>query len=480
VKQLIVLPALLAIFAMPGLSQPPDTLWTRTYGTIWAEGARAMEITSDGGCIIVGQTFPNDTSDIYLLKVNSLGDTLWTRTYGGWSWEAAYDVKQTYDGGYVIVGETNSFGEGYPLCFVKTDSSGNQQWLRTFSFSSENIGFATEQCTDGGYLIAGVVHHWNPYESHALPISPDCNGDTLWTRLYGGETGAGAYDIEPTSDGNYIFAGHTGTSGWEVLLVKIDGNGDILWQRSYNPDLAGGACCIKETSDGGFIVGAYVTVPCMYADIYVLRTDANGDTLWTRIFTFPNADEFVYDVVETADHGFVFVGRNSPGYLGDDVYAFKIADDGVIQWEQNYGGLSSDGAYAIEGTGDGGFLLAGATSSFGAGAGDVYLIRLGPEEPPSVPHGKVEMFAKTFALHPAYPNPFNSSTVLRYEVPMSGPVRLTIHNLLGQQVATVVDRTMSVGSYSAIWNASNMPSGIYFCRLSTPGFQSVRKMVLIR
>jgi hypothetical protein len=86
----------------------------------------------------------------------------------------------------------------------------------------------------------------------------------------------------------------------------------------------------------------------------------------------------------------------------------------------------------------------------------------------------------TFALYPNWPNPFNSTTVIRYDMPMAGSVSLTIYNLLGQRVATLFDGRQLTGSYTVSWNASDFPSGLYFCRMDAAGFAQTRKMVLLK
>jgi hypothetical protein len=85
-----------------------------------------------------------------------------------------------------------------------------------------------------------------------------------------------------------------------------------------------------------------------------------------------------------------------------------------------------------------------------------------------------------FVLSPAYPNPFNSSTVLSYQTPHTGQVEVAVYNLLGRQVATLASGNHPAGQYRVTWDAVASPSGIYFCRLSAPGVQSIQKIVLIK
>jgi hypothetical protein len=87
---------------------------------------------------------------------------------------------------------------------------------------------------------------------------------------------------------------------------------------------------------------------------------------------------------------------------------------------------------------------------------------------------------KSFALHPNWPNPFNSTTMIRYDVPQACKVSLTIFNLLGQRVATPFDGRQIAGSYAISWDAGHLPSGVYLCRMDAAGFVQTRKMVLVK
>ena len=111
-------------------------------------------------------------------------------------------------------------------------------------------------------------------------------------------------------------------------------------------------------------------------------------------------------------------------------------------------------------------------------------IRIVPtdEQPPAAPGEKefVDVIPKTYALYQNYPNPFNPTTVIRYDLPASSNVRLMVYDMLGREVATLVDQTQQAGSKSAVFNAVNLPSGIYFYRLRAGTFTETRKLLLLR
>jgi hypothetical protein len=98
----------------------------------------------------------------------------------------------------------------------------------------------------------------------------------------------------------------------------------------------------------------------------------------------------------------------------------------------------------------------------------------------SVPNDGEPVLPRQFALAQNYPNPFNPTTTIRYDMPQSGQIRLMIFNLLGQEVARLVDGRQVAGSHTVFWDATDFPSGIYLCRMEAAGFTQTRKLVMVK
>jgi len=115
-----------------------DEIWMKTYGGVDDDYGGMFSPSNDGGYIITGYTksFGAGNQDMYLIKTNNSGDTLWTKTFGGNDNEWGGSVKQTSDNGFVVVGNTNSYGNGYDVYFVKTNSAGISGFARIIN---ENI-----------------------------------------------------------------------------------------------------------------------------------------------------------------------------------------------------------------------------------------------------------------------------------------------------------------------------------------------------
>jgi hypothetical protein len=466
------------------LAQPPDTLWTRTYGGVRSDGAYSVQQTFDGGYIVAGYTysFGSGNYDFYLVKTNNRGDILWTRTYGGSSDDAAYSAQQTFDCGYIMAGSTWSFGAGEEdFYLVKTDRLGDTLWTRTYGGRAYDIAYSIQQTADGGYIVAGHTNSFGSSPGDVYLVKTDSLGDTLWTHTYGGSGNDGAYSVQQSSDEGYIVAGYTnsfGAGGDDFYLVKTNSQGDTLWTRTYGGVRYDGASSVQQTTEGGYIiVGHNASIVEGYDYIYLVKTNSQGDTLWTRTFGGSEWDE-AFSVQQTTDGGYIVAGVKLSLGAGDvDFYLVKTNNQGDTLWTSTYGGSGEDVASSVQQTIDGGYIVAGHTESFGAGNCDFYLVKLGAEssaEPISL------SLPLHYSLHPNYPNPFNPSTRINYDLSTTSLVTLEVFDLLGRRVASLTNGIQSAGTYSILFNGSALPSGLYFYRLHAGTFTQTQKMVLIK
>ena len=214
----------------------------RTYGGKQTDNGFSVQQTADGGYIIAGQTSSFDTvhGNVYLIRTSEQGDTLWTRTFSGGSTDEPNSLLQTSDSGYIVAGTWEYPGGGYEeIRLIRTDAHGDTLWTRTLG----NTGFGCEcmsvrPTSDSGYIIAGGIMCYSVGRSDAYLIKTDATGDTLWTRTYGGPglRNDEANGVQQTPDGGYIFAGYTdcqdGLSS-RVWLIKTDASGETLWTRTY-------------------------------------------------------------------------------------------------------------------------------------------------------------------------------------------------------------------------------------------------------
>lgn len=372
---------LLVVF-MAELTWAQKIAWQKTFGGAACTHARFVRQTSDGGYILAGGigTWPGD---IWLIKTDAKGNRLWDRSFGGSNNEVAYAVLQTPDGGYILTCMTETFGAGWAdIWLIKTDTEGNKLWARTFGGPYRDGGHSIYQTSDGGYIIAGVTgHHWTT-EGDVWLIKTDAEGNKLWERTFGGPNTQAtdmAHSVKQTSDGGYILAGFTesyGAGGKDIWLIKTDSEGNKLWDRTFGGSATDRAFSVQQTSDGGYIiVGFTESYGAGAQDIWLIKTDGQGNKLWEQIFGGPNRDE-AYSVQQTSDGGYIIAGlTDSFGAGGLDVWVIKTDAGGQKEWDLTIGSSKDDAANCIQQTSDGGYIVAGWTGDWGSDT-DVLLVKI--------------------------------------------------------------------------------------------------------
>jgi hypothetical protein len=352
--------------------------WIMAYGGDYGSEGFSVQQTSDGGYIVAGYNAPGlssfDRNDIYVIKTNASGDTIWSKTYGGTENDEGNSVRQTADGGYIIAGYTRSFGAGsYDVYVIKTNASGDTLWTRTYGGTGDDYGRSVQQTADGGYIVAGQTNSFGAGGFDVCVIKTDASGDTLWTRTYGGTGDDHGYSVQQTSDGGYIVAGYTtsfGAGSADVYLIKTDASGDTLWTRTYGGTSDDCGYSVRQTSDKGYVIaGTTFSFGAGDHDVYLMRTNASGDTLWTKTYGRVFNDE-AYSVQQTTDGGYVVAG-----WTDGDVWLIKTDASGDSLWTRGYGATEPDYGYSVQQTSDGGYIIAGCANLLYLTHSSVYLIK---------------------------------------------------------------------------------------------------------
>jgi hypothetical protein len=306
---------------------------------------------------------------------------VWNRAYGGTGDERGYEVKQTLDGGYVVAGETNSFGAGqYDAYLVRTDANGDTLWTKTYGGSEYEFGYSVVVTPDSGFIVAGVTTSFGAGGRDIYLVKTNSMGDTVWTKTYGGTNHDAAGTIIPTSDGSYLIVGTTyssGAGGADLYILKIDANGDSLWSVTHGGSSSETGWSVEETVDGGFIIaGQTLSFGAGNQDAYVVRTDSVGGLAWWCTFGGPD-DDRSFSVQATSDGGYAAAGRTySFGAGGADIFVVKTDSAGDSLWTKTHGGLINDEANALLEEPGGALIVAGYSFSFTSGSNDAILLSL--------------------------------------------------------------------------------------------------------
>jgi len=200
--------------------------WNQTYGGEGDDEAYSFVLTSDEGYAIAG----SKEGDSWLIKVDSSGNHEWDNTYGGVGEEYAASIIETNDGGYAMTGSTEVLGLDFWL--VKTDSAGNQQWAQRYGGESNEVAHSIIQTSDGGYMLTGYTNSFGAGRYDFWLVKTGSSGNVVWTKTYGGPDYEEARSVIQISDGGYVIAGYTYPSrGGDFWLVKTDAFGNIFPSR---------------------------------------------------------------------------------------------------------------------------------------------------------------------------------------------------------------------------------------------------------
>jgi hypothetical protein len=289
-----------------------DTLWTKIYGGPQFDRGNHILQTSDGGFIFVGYThsFGAGDADFLVVKTDSAGNIQWNKTYGGTIVDYANKIQSTTDGNFIIIGTTNSFGTGgFYSVLLKIDPLGNLLWYKAYQGPgypcSSSDGHQTD---DGGFILIGGAINVPINDVNACLIKTDSSGNVLWVKTYGGQDGESASTGQQTSDGGYIFARTTssfGTNG-DIYMVKTDASGNLMWSKTYGGTASEYAISVYQSTDGGYVLFGQTQsfgVSLNDWDLILIKTDSSGTLEWSKIYG------------DTTATGSTMLGTTNDGYI---------------------------------------------------------------------------------------------------------------------------------------------------------------------
>ncbi|MFA6336440.1 MAG: hypothetical protein WCX23_00500 [Candidatus Paceibacterota bacterium] len=361
------------------VAEPEEITWIKTFGGSGNDVSRSIRQTSDGGYVLAGYTNSSGAGgyDFLVIKIDSSGNVSWSKTFGGPGSDSIRFAQQTSDGGYVLAGETSSYGAGGSDSFIiKLDSSGNVSWSKTFGGPGSDGIFSAQQTSDGGYVLTGITDSYGVggYGINNIFITKlDSSGNVSWSKIIEISGIDFAYSAQQTSDGGYVLAGKSAFDGF--LVIKLDSSGNVSWSKFFNGD--GMTYSIRQTSDGGYVLAGYTDdYGAGDSDLIVIKLDSSGNVSWSKIIGGPGSDN-VFSAQQTSDGGYVLAGETSSyGAGGSDSFIIKLDSSGNVSWSKTFGGPGSEAISSIQQTSDGGYIAAGYTNSYGAGGYDSFIIKL--------------------------------------------------------------------------------------------------------
>ena len=444
-------------------------------------------------------------------------------------WEKEYEnvfrgVDQTASGEIFLTGYTSGFTVGPDSAtFIKADSDGQTLWEKKYFLGLDN---SKQEMTDGistsdsAFVSIGVRYNDEMPESGAdlVIIKLDENGDSLWTKIYGGQYHDYSETIVETFNGNYLISGYKTqsyeTGDVDAWLLLLDSNGDSLWSNTYSSLEGGGndkAYSVVQVEDGSFVFcGLYndypfvakteyaeplVADPCDLGVVFISEAHNSGDPEdYIEIYNSGDSDcslegfqlddeqelqDFTFGEV-IIQAGAYWVGyENSEGSFTSElsssggIIVFADSDNNslivTLEPSQEFDGVQLSQSFDSNGL--------GCYTTPSPGQENTECITLNVSSDISMPI--------QFTLHQNYPNPFNPTTNLSYDLVEDSFIRITVYDVLGNVVNNLVNANQSSGYKSLQWNATNnqgepVSAGVYLYTIEAGDFRQSKKMILLK
>ncbi len=472
--------------------QAGDTLWVRRYNgpDNGDDRPHAIALDDSGNVFITGGSTGLGTySDFFTIKYSSNGDVSWTQrwdsdTHQG---DGASSIVLDSLGNVYVAGSAYRGGNAWDAVTIKYNSTGVEQWVSLYSGQPGDFDQVHSIVLDnfGNIYVAGRCGE-NGYGEY-LTIKYNSTGDTLWTKKYDGPANGVDEGFAMTVDesGNAYVTGRSldNTSGYDYATIKYSPSGETVWVRRYN----GAANDVDEAYDiavdnsGNIYVTGKSNGQGGSIDFVTIKYNTDGVEQWVQRY---NGTESAYDIaysIALDDSGNVYVTGESnsgnPSYV--DFATVKYNSVGVEQWVQKYNGPVNSGDYAkvvtVDGLGN--VYVAGHSPGIGF---NYDLVTIKYSQNITSVYESDNKIPDSYSLNQNYPNPFNPLTTINFTIPNEEFVNLKVFNTLGQEVATLVNKEISAGSYSVPFDAARLTSGIYIYKISAGSFAETKKMILLK
>ncbi|HAS46036.1 MAG TPA: hypothetical protein DCS93_36475 [Microscillaceae bacterium] len=359
--------ALLATIAAckttPSVNPDDSGLFIKMFGGATNDDAYSAVVASDGSYVFLGATTSftqgtNNPQDIFLVKADQNGNEVWNRNLGG---HAGKSIQNTPDGGFVILGDTVA-SDTSSFVLIKTDGEGQVQWSINYGLPNRNeVATNVQLTTDGGYLMMGNILN-NDGSSDIYVIKTDGQGTIIRERVYGFANlqNSTATILEDATTKDILWCGTAFTATSATSDIRVVRANDIVntqWDFFFGGTENEIGKDMKQVSDGYVIVGTTSSEGNGGSDVFLIKISEQGVLQWSKTFGGAANDEGEAISI-TDDGGFIITGSTeSEGEGGKDVFLIKTDADGNQVWTKTFGGTRNDVGRIVLQTQDKGFLV---------------------------------------------------------------------------------------------------------------------------
>lgn len=365
-------------------AQPPRKFYCK-YGGNGVDVGYGVKQCLDTNYIIVGSTtsFGAGSSDVYLLKIDSMGQFMWQKTFGGFNQDVGKSIALLPDGGFVITGYSSSYGAGgYDVITIRTDKFGNQIWLKSFGGLDWDFGNDVIIGPDGNIIICGSTYSYGYGNKDGLVLKYDLNGNLLWHKTFGGNLDDELNAIIKTNDNMLASCGQTksfGEPNGDSYFIKLDLNGDTIFTKKFGGNGVDYFSDLLQKNNFNFeLVGAKTTTSSSTVS-NILCTDATGNSLKELNYYYngnTNNECFIANSLIKYNQNISNCIRNvSIPFFKYQGSTNLLKNCGDFHKITENGGTEDDFFYGMEATIDGGIINVGKTAGFGAIQDDIYVLK---------------------------------------------------------------------------------------------------------
>jgi len=450
----------------------PQITFERTYGGFFNKCGYCVQQTSDTGYIAVGSASNFEGNcNVYLVKTDKYGNTVWQKNYWGIGEDLGYSVKQTMDGGYIITGAKYEVGAVFgDIYLIRTDNNGDTLWTKTYGhYNDFSWGYSVIENTDGSFIIAGAILDTVLCRRAGYIVKTDANGDTIWTKVYEEYNESYFNDIKKMANGYFLVSGsNQNYAGRDcAYLLKLKENGDTVWTKTIidpNSKLFGGMISMYDTS--GFIFDGYITYSSWEDDLYLMKTDTNGNLIWFKTYGGVGRQNLARSC-QAFDGGIVLTGnvKDSTDSHYTYIYLVKTDNDGDTLWSRKLGGSDNNAAYCVQTTNDNGIIICGR--KIVGSETDLYLIKTdengqftGIEDHTTSVNNRITV----------YPNPVTGKAHIQIP-PQFGTKTLEVYDCMGQLKLTKTENFSSI-------DLSSLAGGLYFIVLTNADNEKITSKII--
>ena len=447
--------------------------WVRYYDSPeHGEGKAGFIAVDDSGNVFVSGT---STNDYLTIRNNSNGDSLWKRRYQDGLTASAMALDK--QGNVYVTGNTISDD----ILTIKYSNDGNLKWTKYYNGISNGYDVSFSLSIDKNniiYVIGGVTG------KGGLIIKYDSIGTQLPLIIFPDFTPNKKILLDNSLNIYLGFDSYDGLSTrYDMGVAKLDSSGVFEWIRTYHNNSTNNNDYVRDICLDNFgnvsITGLSADLGHLGWDIATIKYKSNGDTLWIKRYNPSQNSNDEPSSITSDKYGNIYVTGSSDSGLFAKMITIKYSTNGLQEWKAYYNNNNPTNWHAgVKVLTDtlGNIYVSGRSLGNGTGV-DIVTIKYS-----SITNYQnlSSIIPKEFKLYQNFPNPFNPTTSIKFDIPSDNFVNIKVYNILGMEVVTLINEFRKAGSYNVSFNGANLSSGVYYYKIKSGEFEKVRKMMLIK